>query len=152
MRKLTSIALFLLLPVVFFLAGVYISPEAQETPLCIPPPEPVYSNSDFIFSDVNRYRTSSKKNALIERDDLCALASLRAYQSVSDWSHDQFYPLAKLYPQWNFMVENLVMETPDHMVVREWIGSPTHKENLDAKITHGCVECYKNNCAFIGAL
>lgn len=149
MKKLTSIALFILLPVVFFLAGWYVAPSEPVAPLfCIPPPE---ANHTLVTRRVNEYRTSIGKKPFTSEETLCSVASIRSFQATTDWSHDGFYPISDLIYQWkpefDTLAENLSTELLDP--VPAWIESPTHKANLDGNYTYGCVRCYKTTCALI---
>jgi len=138
-----------------------ITPTAKPTvkPTLTPTSTPIEKvetslNSSIILGQVNTYRQNKGLSILSEHDALCSLASIRAKESVTDWSHNGFFAKAKVV-QNNYgfaeVVENLVKDYSEMEVVPAWLNSPTHKRNLDVNLKYGCIRCYELNCAFIGA-
>lgn len=129
----------------------WFSPTELVTPFCVPKPP---MDARLVLNQVNTYRGSEGLPAVVENDPTCALASIRSFESISDWSHNNFYSQAEIIESKYFykeVVENLSTGLTELEVVPAWINSPTHKKNLDASLTYGCVRCHDENCAFIGA-
>lgn len=98
-----------------------------------------------IHNEVNKQRVNKGLNPLVENSYVCRFAQRRAFESVSDWSHDGF--LTTAIPG---LGENLSREyDTEGDVIGAWLNSPTHKENLLGNYKFGCVRCFERNCAHI---
>lgn len=102
-------------------------------------------STGLIHTQANQYRLDHNRPALIENEWTCSVATARAQEIETDWSHDGF---------WKYSVpgsgENLGRDfTSERGMVDAWIASPTHNENLLRYYKFGCVRCVNESCAHI---
>lgn len=107
------------------------------------------SNTNLLAS-INSYRTSKHLSPIKESDTPCTIATIRAIQIMTDFSHAGFYPL--VHSSWvtsGHWYENLAVQyTPNYNVLTAWENSPTHNANLLATITYGCIRHVGNYWTF----
>lgn len=98
------------------------------------------SNTDLLAS-VNSYRASKHLSPIKESDTTCTIATIRAIQITSDYSHNGFYPL--VHSSWvpnGMWYENLAQKKDNYFnILISWEKSPLHNANLLAPATTGCI-------------
>lgn len=73
-------------------------------------------------------------------DTLCDFAKERLYEIHTDWSHDGFWEVETKYPYIE-AGENLAYgQTSPEELVRQWVASPKHLENILKPYTRTCIE------------
>ena len=105
----------------------------------------------------NKYRARLNLTPVIENSIVCDLATARAVEISTDFSHDKFmarfenssYGRYIDFANYTVFGENLSRNfDKGEDVVNAWINSPKHKEILESTFEYGCIVCYKNYCAF----
>lgn len=117
MKKILLLVLLVLISVSFIEAGSY----------------------DFL-KEINLYRSEYKLKPIYRSLVMCKLATTRAEQIKTDWSHDQFYTeINKINISARFY-ENLARNFTDPKdVMTAWKASPSHNQTLLSDIKYACV-------------
>lgn len=122
-----------------------ITPTSTPIPTSTPTPTIVVSKSvsDLLLSQINDYRSSKGKTVLTTENYTCNFALLRVSEISKDFSHDGFRNRVNSntlpYPGYSFVAENLAYNPDYKLVVRGWIDSPGHEENLVKDALYACV-------------
>lgn len=92
---------------------------------------------------------------IYHRDErLCEFASYRLDQIQQEFKHFDKNDSRSFLSSTKYQMigENLSQgfERPES-VLRAWLDSKTHKENLDRDFTHSCIRCNNNKCVQIFA-
>lgn len=128
-------------------------PSLTPTPTITPTPRPRKLDGGKLFNLINEYRTRNGLSELLWYHPLCEFAKERSQQVKDDWSHEGYQKEAMegaLYtsvcPECGKTGENLAQGYHSEEAALEgWIGSQSHKKNLDADWDWGCAMYYSNN-------
>lgn len=119
--------------------------------------EPV-SNSEmvknYMMAEINSYRKSQGRSEVQTDKYTCAFAKVRAEEIAKNFNHDGFQNRLKSktlpYPSYAYVTENIAMNSNYKNVVKVWIDSPGHAENMRADTPFVCVEKFGNFYAYEG--
>ena len=124
-------------------------PQATPTPTPQPEvsatskgtPQVKVINPEVLLNVVNEWRVENGYSAYQVDQRLCDMGFERLEQIPSDWSHDQFEPtLNKHFNGYNFFGENLARGySYEADVLSAWLDSPTHRDNLEARVPLTCI-------------
>lgn len=131
------------------------SPTPTSTPTPTNPPNASQNDiQSYILNDVNNYRASKGKSQVQANSYTCQLASVRAQEISSNFSHSGLQ--VKIdnrtlpYPGYSYITENLAQTSNYKEVVNLWINSPGHEANLVADTPYVCIGIYGNYYAMEG--
>lgn len=106
-----------------------------------------------ILQDLNKYRAKYNLQPVKKDERLCKLATIRARQIQTDWSHDGFQPeIDKIQGMSGVFYENLARNFAPNDVVWGWsMSNMGHREAmLVPDVTRGCIIKVKNFYAYEG--
>ncbi len=125
-------------------------------------PQPTTNNTQqtedtkqtYIMKAINEYRKSHGLQEVKTDRYTCAFAKVRAKEIMSSFNHDGFRDrIAKNtlpYPDYSQVTENIAMTSDYKKVVKLWINSPGHAENMRRDTPFVCVESSGNFYAYEG--
>lgn len=116
-----------------------------------PVEEPYVLNENILWDNVLAWRLNQGLSVYVKDPKLCEYARSRVLEVSRDWSHDGFLgdeDWMHKFTGYSNMGENLAKgyNTEDE-VLKGWLFSPTHKENLLESYTHSCIVCKDGFCA-----
>jgi uncharacterized protein YkwD len=92
------------------------------------------SETDFILSQINKYRTGNNIAPASKDSHTCSFASLRARELATAFSHDGFTQRKNTgtlpYPSWSNVTENIAMNSNYKDVINQWLNSAGHAQNM----------------------
>lgn len=97
-----------------------------------------------LWNIVQEWRKNNNQNVYIENEVVCKIADERLIETKKEWSHRKFLEdrderYAK-YPQYITFGENLAKGYSDEEeILKGWINSPTHLENLEKDYKYSCI-------------
>lgn len=138
-----------------------LSPSPTIKPTRIPTPRPSstiissYSaKKDYIMNAINDYRTSQGVTKVSTDPYTCDFAKIRAKEISINFNHDGFRQRIDSnslpYPSYKKVVENISLNSNYQNVVKNWINSASHAQNLRADTKYGCVEFAGNYFVYLG--
>ncbi len=115
---------------------------------------PIITIFDHIMGQINDYRKNYNLVPFKTDSNTCGFAVLRAKEISANFNHDGFKSRMNNkslpYPSYSYIVENLANVSDYTEVVKTWIASPNHAENLRANAPYACVGNFGNYYVFEG--
>ena len=107
-----------------------------------------------ILQDLNKYRAKYNLQHVKKDERLCKLATIRAKQIQTDWSHKQFYTEIQKTNIGGMFYENLARTFEPQDVVWGWSMSKMgHREAmLIPEMKYGCVKQINKHYSFEGLI
>jgi uncharacterized protein YkwD len=106
------------------------------TPILTVSPTPIDEVQNYIMDRINEYRKANGLDVVQTDPYTCAFAETRAKEIATNFSHDGFENRIQEdtlpYPSYSLITENIAMNTNYKDVVKKWIASPGHEQNLRA--------------------
>ncbi|MDP2649317.1 MAG: CAP domain-containing protein [bacterium] len=119
-----------------------------------PTPSPIITISDYIMGQINDYRKNYNLVPFKTDSNTCGFAALRAKEISANFNHDGFTSRMNNkslpYPSYSYLDENLANVSDYTEVVKTWIASPNHAENLRANVLYACIGNFGNYYIFEG--
>lgn len=118
-------------------------------------PDEHMSSVDELNQAVNQYRSNHHLQVLYIDPQLCEIATARAIEIDSEFSHDQFSSHVNAgdyyYTGYNAIGENLWQGqfSGVHIVEFGWDRTVGHRANLQGDWSRGCAGIYQTNAVFI---
>jgi uncharacterized protein YkwD len=108
----------------------------------------------YIMDAVNDYRKSQGLPSVKTDPYTCTFAKIRAQEITKSFTHDGFERRITTdtlpYPSYHLVTENIAMTSDYKQVVKLWINSPGHAENMRRDTPYVCVESSGNYYAYEG--
>lgn len=141
-----------------------VSPTPSQTPIPTPTPKPSQGYSEisitsetvknYMMAEINSYRKNQGKGEVQTDKYTCEFAKVRASEVAKNFNHDGFQNRIKNktlpYPSYSYVTENIAMNSNYKNVVKGWINSAGHAENMRADTPNVCVEKFGNFYAYEG--
>lgn len=156
--RLLLLALTISVIVVLFLFLKVSEPTAKtikSKPYVPPTSAPVeYVTGDNVFQVVNEWRIKEGYQPFKESEDTCRIATLRAPQLKSDYSHKGFLELLKKQPSGvpygKYFSENIASnQVFPERYLGSWLSSPLHRKALETNYKYSCIKCDSGYCVQI---
>lgn len=101
------------------------------------------NSSADLLSQVNAYRATKGLPQVTSETHTCAFANTRASEITSAFNHDGFSSRVSSknlpYPSYSEIAENIAMSSNPSDVVRAWIDSSEHNENMLKNTPYACI-------------
>lgn len=134
--------------------SVSLSPTMSISPTASITPTPANEIQSFIMNEINNYRKSLGLSEVQTDPYTCDFAKVRAKEISTSFNHNGFSQRVNSktmpYPSYSSLTENIAMNSNYKDVVKRWIASPGHAENMRADTPFVCVEKYLNYYAYEG--
>lgn len=117
--------------------------------------EPTYILSEEkLFDLVQRWRYENNLQPYKKSDITCQVAEKRLVQVKKKFSHDGFEQTVKetvtnVQEKVDFGENLAEFFYPESEMLKQWLDSPKHRENLEAPYTSSCIRCDKLICVQI---
>ena len=105
--------------------------------------------SGSVWKQVQDWRVESGRSVYRKDYYLCYVASKRAKEIQTDWSHSGFWAYVPVMFKLGYkhIGENLAKDFNDaESTLNAWLSSDTHRANLENDYTHSCVSCSNGYC------
>ncbi|MGE5041571.1 MAG: CAP domain-containing protein [Candidatus Levyibacteriota bacterium] len=125
-------------------------------PTATPAPIPPRSGGGLsdLLSQINDYRKSQGLSPVSSNAEICSFAKIRAGEIAGSFNHDGFTNRINShtlpYSSYSSITENIAMNSNEGDVVKEWINSSGHAENMRKDTPFVCVEKSGNYYAYEG--
>lgn len=129
------------------------SPSRSASPR--PKPSALPLTAKMATDVVNRWRLSQNLTPYRESIATCDIATARLPEIQKHFSHEGFLKYPKKYIDGGEISENLAQgfftKNDVNVLLRMWVSSPTHLENLKKAHTTACIKCGNGYCVQIFA-
>lgn len=126
----------------------------HDSPLSMKAEDDMDNQSAYVFVILNAFREHNGLKPLVPDASTCTLASKRAAEIVTNFSHSGFIDRITShqlpYKNYHLIVENLALNSDYRQVLSAWIQSPEHRANLLQNLSYGCIADSGNFYAFEG--
>ncbi len=117
-------------------------------------PNPSFSPLNYILDEINSYRQTKGLSRVSSNTETCSFAKVRAEEISNSFTHDGFNKRVTdknlPYPSYQEVTENIAYNTDYTDVVKRWIASPGHEENMRKDTPFICVARSGDYYAFEG--
>ena len=132
-----GLTFFAFLIIFVMLSGIRL--PSKPLPKPSPSVHPDSLTEDHLWMAVRDWRISQKFQPYTTDQRLCSLAEVRLKEIKTDYSHNGFYKHLKDFSYVD-LGENLAKDFySTNKTLSNWLNSPSHRENLDAKFTYSCI-------------
>lgn len=122
---------------------------SRSKPTATPSPTPKPINKYVLWSLIQNWRIENNLQPYIENQIVCEIAEIRLKDVARNFSHDGFKETAVRY-SYTAMGENLARKHRDEDgVLKGWLVSPKHLENLNESYTSSCLATDGNHVVHI---
>lgn len=137
------------------------TPTVTPLPILSPSPTPtptalssISSLTQSMLLQVNDYRQSLGLSKVASDSYTCSFAKTRATEIISSFNHDGFRTRLENntlpYPSYSEVTENIAMNSDSSQVVKAWIDSAGHAENMRKDTPFVCIENSGNYYVYVG--
>lgn len=108
-----------------------------------PSPQTSLGETSNLLSEVNAFRAQNGLSPVSANNETCSFAAIRASEISSNFNHDGFRNRLDTktlpYPSYSQVVENIAMNSNPLEVVKKWIESSGHAENMKKDTPFACI-------------
>lgn len=135
--KIIVVLLFLALVAGFLYYSITLfSVPKSETTYNVAQPVVSGLDSEKLWDIIQRWRVKNNLKAYIKNENICKIASKRAVELKTDYSHDKFQQIE--YP--STLSENANYNSQsEQSTLTSWLSSPPHRKALESNYTYSCV-------------